>query len=64
MRKTLIAIAIGAMALAAAACGPANSSPSTGATAAPLESTSPIESGSPMASPSDVTLPSESPASS
>jgi ABC-type glycerol-3-phosphate transport system substrate-binding protein len=61
VRKTLIAIALGASALVAAACGPGASSPSTGAggaTTAPLESASPMVSATPLASPS------ESPASS
>lgn len=63
MRKTLIAIALGLTALAAAACGGS----STGTTA-PLESVAPMEStdtSSPaLESPSDMVLPSDSPASS
>lgn len=61
MRKTLIAIALGLTALAAAACGNSGSSAGTdtGASAAPLESTDTL------ASPSDMLeSPSESPASS
>jgi len=55
MRKTLIAIALGLTALAAAACGGSGATTSTGGSAAPLES----------ASPSDMLVsPSASPASS
>ena len=61
MRKTLIAIALGASALVDA-CGGGSSSPAVdGASAAPLES-SPVMS--PAASPSDMVTPSGSPASS
>jgi hypothetical protein len=60
MRKTLIAIALGATALFAA-CGGGSSSPSVGASAAPLESAPVV---SPAASPSDMASPSGSPASS
>ena len=61
MRKILIAIAIGATALVAAACGP--SSGTAGTSAAPLESTAPSMSTAPLESPSQA-MPSESPASS
>ena len=61
MRKTLIAIALGATALIAAACGGSGTSSTPGVSAAPLEST-PVESIG--ASPSMEVLPSESPASS
>ena len=55
MRKTLIAIAIGLTALAAAACGGSGATTGTDSSAAPLES----------ASPSDMLAsPSESPAAS
>jgi hypothetical protein len=61
MRKTLIAIAIGASALLAA-CGGGSSSPAVeGASQAPLESAPVV---SPMASPSEMVSPSGSPASS
>ena len=61
MRKTLIAIALGATALFAA-CGGGSSSPAVnGASEAPLEST-PVES--PSESPSEMVSPSDSPASS
>ena len=56
MRKTLIAIAIGLTALAAAACGNSGATTAPDASAAPLESTEVLESPSEM-----LESPSESP---
>ncbi len=56
MRKTLIAIALGLTALAAAACGGTGATTAPDASAAPLESTEVLESPSEM-----LESPSESP---
>ena len=56
MRKTLIAIALGLTALAAAACGNSGATTAPDASAAPLESTDMLESPSEM-----LESPSESP---
>jgi ABC-type glycerol-3-phosphate transport system substrate-binding protein len=48
MRKTLIAIALGLTALAAAACGNSGASTGTDTSAAPLESTDVLASPSEM----------------